>query len=189
MQICGIEHPRGRYSNDSSVCFPMCTNTTVAVSTCVKIAYISAPCITHNVSQVWFNKMSFSSVTVAINNRKPLNKKSHPKNNYKRMSVFRKVNYKSVTQLVFKWQLRRLTLFSLLVIYNSLMHANKAKPQTVFLSHMMDDLRREFHNLLLFETLPWTDTQKHSFNSSISCARAWRWDRDVHTDRYKFIGL
>lgn len=41
-RICGIEHPQGRYSFDSSVCFPMRTNTTVAVTTCVIIAYISA---------------------------------------------------------------------------------------------------------------------------------------------------
>lgn len=59
-RIRRIEHPQGRYSYHSSVCFPMHKNTTVAVSTGVKIAYISAPCITWYVSQHRINKTFIS---------------------------------------------------------------------------------------------------------------------------------
>lgn len=187
-RICEIEHPRGRYSSDSSVCFPMRTNTTVAVSTCVKTAYISVLCITRHVSQHWVSKMSLSSVAIAINNRKPLNAKSPTtlKKSYKPLSVLRKLNYKRLEKHSWcssdssgDWHL-----FSLLVIYNSLMNANKAKPQPVSYSHMMDDLLREFRNLFAFGNpppAPRTYTQKHTFKSSISCAPAQRWDRYVHT--------
>lgn len=85
-------------------------------------------------------------------------------------------------------------LFSLVVIYNSPMNANITKPQTVCLSHMMDDLLREFCNFFFFFCFLkplhlyglWTDTQQHTLNSSISCALAQRWDRYVHMESCEF---
>lgn len=80
-------------------------------------------------------------------------------------------------------------LFSLLATYNSPMNANKANPQPVPCSHMMDDLLREFQSLFCF-LKPSTRTPslhtKHTFNTSISCAQAQRWDRYAHTYLHKF---
>lgn len=45
-------------------------------------------------------------------------------------------------------------LFSLLVIYNSPMDANKEKPQPVSNSPMMDDILEEFLNTTLLRPLP-----------------------------------
>lgn len=155
-RICEIEHPRGRYSPDSSLCFPMSINTTVAVSACVKIAYISASCITRHVSQHQIDKMSLSSVWSVINNRK----KKHSlegKKSGKLPSVLRKLNYKMFLKSTAGVQATAKTIDTCShfwwFIIPSWMQIKQNLSRSPALC-MMDDLLREFHSLFcFFETL------------------------------------
>lgn len=199
--MCEIEHLQGRYSSRSSLSTPMSINTSVAVSTPAKTAYVSAPCSIPHVNHRRVNDMSLPSAQFAVNIGKSLHSDS-----YKLPSAWRKLEYKCLkTQLAFRRQLRHL--FSLLAIYNSpceCKHSKKIQPVSCF--HMMDDLLREFLKLLLFEalhphpepthkntlsTLPFPAPEPRGEKDTFTCSSAKfpRWSRKHQTSGFMLLCL
>lgn len=146
-RIFHFELPRGRYSFQVFVCFPMHANTTAAGAAscgkqlvvllcalqCIWVSTGSTRCHVHN-NCYYFNATHSTTVklwAVVIYEKSKL-----------QFFIFFLKHSRCWSNSSGDWHL-----FSLLLIYKSPMNANKVKPQAV--SHMMDELLREFHSPLL----------------------------------------
>ena len=155
--MCRTEHPQGRYSYYSSVCFPMCETTQQWLCKPVWKLLTFLHHVLHGMSvnkgskRCHFHQLQLLSIT-----ENHLEKGQTPSKKLLTPVCLEKTKLQIC--LKHSWCSSDSSddwhLFSLLVIYNSLMNANKAKPQPGSLSHMMDDLLREFHNRLLFWNPP-----------------------------------
>lgn len=176
-RIREIEHPQGRYLPDSSVClcFP--------VRTILWKLLTFVLCEAH---AVWVNTGLLPSATISVNNGKPLDLKS-----YKLLSVLRKLNYEclqntagvqataqTIDTCSQSWQL-------IIPPWMRIKRTLSSSPALIWWMISWEN-SRAFFAFWNPPPAPRAYTQKHTFNTSISCAQAQRWDRYVHTYLHKF---